>query len=111
MVTAVRRQAHIAAVRRASRNCLASWWRGTDLLFCARLSGGAVIASYSKHSVAYKHYGSGRTVSVASRCGVEVVYAVCQLCPGSNRQFAVYPGQVGFHGLDGHEEFRGGLLV
>ena len=29
----------------------------------------------------------------------------------TNRQFAVYPGEVGFYGLDRHEEFRSGLLI
>lgn len=48
---------------------------------------------------------------IAMRSGVEVVQAVGKLCPRSHRQFAVYPGQVGFYGLDGHEEFRGGLLI
>jgi hypothetical protein len=60
-----------------------------------------------------KHYGSVvRGISrVAKRSGGEVVQVVCKLCPRSHRQFAVYPRQVGFHGLDGHEEFRGGLLI
>jgi hypothetical protein len=48
---------------------------------------------------------------IAMRSGVEVVQAVCKLCPRSHRQFAVYPGQVGFYGLDRHEEFRSGLLI
>jgi len=44
-------------------------------------------------------------------CRVECVQAVCKFCPRPQGEFAVDPGQVGFHGLDGHEQCRCGLLI
>ena len=54
---------------------------------------------------------SGRAVLFGPGCRVEIGQAVCEFGPGPDRELTVYPGQVGFDGLDGHKQFSGGLLI